>query len=92
MPTLWLSYAWADNQVRDVDLIVRELVQEFSFAVLPVPDVADQLGDDEDTVREHNERQARLTNVSRDASAQELRPDDMSSWATLTHVAWKRNR
>ena len=46
---------------------------------VPVADVADLLGDDEDTVREHYarwvpERQARLTNILRDAFSDKPRP------------------
>ena len=46
---------------------------------VPVADVADLLGDDEDTVREHYarwvpERQARLTNILRDAFNDKPRP------------------
>ncbi len=46
---------------------------------VPVADVADLLGDDEDTVREHYarwvpERQARLTNILREAFADKPRP------------------
>lgn len=46
---------------------------------VPVADVADLLGDDEDTVREHYarwvpERQARLTNILKDAFADKPRP------------------
>jgi len=46
---------------------------------VPVADVADLLGDDEDTVREHYarwvpERQARLTNILRDAFTDKPRP------------------
>jgi integrase len=46
---------------------------------VPVPDVADLLGDDENTVREHYarwvpERQARLTNILRDAFDDRPRP------------------
>lgn len=47
---------------------------------VPVADVADLLGDDEDTVREHYarwvpERQARLTNILRDAFSDKPRPN-----------------
>ena len=47
---------------------------------VPVADVADLLGDDEDTVREHYarwvpERQARLTNILRDAFNDKPRPN-----------------
>jgi integrase len=46
---------------------------------VPVADVADLLGDDEDTVREHYarwvpERQARLTNILQDAFTDKPRP------------------
>ncbi len=46
---------------------------------VPVADVADLMGDDEDTVREHYarwvpERQARLTNILRDAFTDKPRP------------------
>lgn len=46
---------------------------------VPVADVADLLGDDEDTVRQHYarwvpERQARLTNILKDAFDEKPRP------------------